>query len=273
VAALRTEAIVLRVTDFGESDRIVYLLTQDNGRISAIAKGARRSRRRFLGTLDLFHHVRVRLEPARRGGLARLEAAALVYHFPSLREDLRRFALGCFVLELLGRLAPEAAGGRDGAALFRFAREGLAEIDERTPDRHTRVLLTLRALDAAGLRPELRCCVRCGVEVAVGGRVGFHIGDGGPVCMGCDRGDPVLGVALGTLRALERGLALPAGQLDRLRFSASALLESEAILSRFQRYHLGLELQSEAFLERVLGGASSPRHDGGFRELPALARN
>ena len=50
---LTTEALVLRAVDLGESDRVVQLLTPETGRIAAIAKGARRSVRRFPGTLDL----------------------------------------------------------------------------------------------------------------------------------------------------------------------------------------------------------------------------
>ena len=58
-----TEALVLRAVAFGESDLIVHLLVPDAGRLTAIAKGARRSVRRFPGTLDLFNHLRVQLAP------------------------------------------------------------------------------------------------------------------------------------------------------------------------------------------------------------------
>ncbi len=74
MATVQTEALVLRIVDFGESDRILHLLLPGEGRVTAIAKGARRSVRRFAGTLDLFHHLRVQFE-RRRGGMARLDQA------------------------------------------------------------------------------------------------------------------------------------------------------------------------------------------------------
>ncbi|MCZ6822253.1 MAG: DNA repair protein RecO, partial [Deltaproteobacteria bacterium] len=51
----RTRALVLRTFDLAESDRLVHLYTEDLGRVSAIAKGARRSQRRFPGTLEIFN--------------------------------------------------------------------------------------------------------------------------------------------------------------------------------------------------------------------------
>ena len=50
----KTEAIVLRCLDYGESDRIVTFYTRDYGKLRGIAKGARRSRKRFANALELF---------------------------------------------------------------------------------------------------------------------------------------------------------------------------------------------------------------------------
>jgi len=104
--ALATQALCLRKSDFGESDLVVHLLTPRTGRITAIAKGARRSTRRFPGTLDFFNVLRVEIATVRRAGpMARLEHARLVHAFAGLRTDPARFALASYLLELLGRLA------------------------------------------------------------------------------------------------------------------------------------------------------------------------
>ena len=266
MATILGEALVLRVLDFGESDRIVHLLVPDSGRLGAIAKGARRSVRRFPGTLDLFHHVRVQLEPRRGGGLARLDQATLIHAFPGLRAEPPRFALGCYLLELLDRLAPEGAAHGDARRLFAFALGALESAARDPLDRRLRALLELRALDALGLRPELRRCVRCGEEPAPGApggpaRIAFHVGEGGPVCARCaDGASGLLAVQPGTLRALERALALPPEQLDRLVLGPSTLEEARVLLARFQRFHVGVELRSERLLDRF------------FAEVPLRAR-
>jgi DNA repair protein RecO (recombination protein O) len=248
------EALVLRVVDHGESDLVVHLLVRGAGRVAAIAKGARRSTRRFPGVLDLFNRLRVQLEPPRRGALARLEHARLLDAFVGLRADPRRFALACYLLELIDRLAPEAGARRDLERLFDFAGGALATLERSRPDLRTRALLELRALAALGLRPELRHCVRCGRELEGVGPLAFAVPEGGPLCRACERaGDVGVPVHLGTLRALERGADLPLERIERLALPAAAQGEALRLLDRFQRFHVGLELRSRAFLDRVLG--------------------
>jgi len=254
-ASEQTHALILRAVDVGESDRIVHLLVPEHGRVTARASGARRSTKRFSGTLDLFNHLRVSLHRRRGAAIGRLEQAVLVHHYAPLRSDPARFALACYLLELLDRLAPEGGARRDMQRLFRFALDSFEAISSHRPDIALRTVLELRALDALGVRPELRRCVGCARELT-DERVGFHVADGGPVCGTCAvRRSGVLPVHLGTLRALERALALEVAQLDRLILNEGTIREARQVVGRFQRYHVGVELRSQRFLDRMgLGG-------------------
>jgi DNA repair protein RecO (recombination protein O) len=258
---IHTEALILRSADFGESDRIVHLLVPETGRLTAIAKGAHRSVRRFAGTLDLFNHLRVQVERPRTASMARLEHAQLIRTFHALRTDATRFALGCYLLELLDRLAPEGGARADTKRMFGFALAALATLDRERPDLRLRTLLELRGLDAVGLRPELRCCVRCGESVGAGPRgspVRFHIADGGPLCGGCaETGQDLVPIHLGTLRALERSLDFTPDRLARLALGGAALAEARRLVARFLRFHVGIDLRSARFLDKVLAGEAS----------------
>lgn len=265
---IHTDALVLRSVDFGESDRILHLLVPDGGRLTAIAKGARRSVRRFPGALDLFQRIHAEIE-RRRGSpaMSRLEQARLVEPFGPLRCDPARFALGCYLLEMLDRLAPEGGARADTRRLFAFALAALRAIAAREPDAKLRAWVELHALDALGLRPSLRDCVRCGTPVS-GARVDFSVSEGGVACPRCAGGlRGAIPVHLGTLRALEQGLRFDLDRLDRLKLPPRALEEAHRILSRFQRFHVGVELSSERFLDEMLGGrdgrASPPADTGG----------
>jgi DNA repair protein RecO (recombination protein O) len=255
MATFQTEALILRAVDFGESDRILHLLVPDAGRLTAIAKGARRSVRRFPGTLDLFNQLRVQLQRGRSSAMARLEQASLIRSFAPLRSDSARFALGCYLLELLDRLAPEGGAQADTRKLFRFALGALEAVSDHPVDARLRTLLELRALEALGLCPELRRCVRCSEDVGLrAGDVRFLVADGGPVCAGCaPLVEGLLSVQLGTLRSLEQGLRFELDQLHRLVLSPQILAEARGLVARFQRFHVGVELRSERFLDEVLG--------------------
>lgn len=252
MTTLLTEALILRNVDFGESDRILHLLTPETGRITVIAKGARRSKKRFPGTLDLFNHLDVQIERRRPTSMPLLEAARLRVTLHKLRTDPRRFALGCYLLELLDRLAPEGGAQVDHRRLFDFGLGALQMINRQSPDLRLRTLLEVRVLDALGIGPELSVCVRCGgtLDDEPAGLIHFHVAEGGPCCRRCaPEGQQLLPVHRDTLRALERSRVLPADQLARLALGGAALDEARALLTRFLRFHVGLELRSVAFLD------------------------
>jgi len=259
VAALHTEPLLLRSADFGESDRMLHLLTPATGRLTAVAKGARRSVKRFGGNLDFFNHLRVQLDRRRPGAPARLDHARLLRAFHGLRGNARRFGLSCYLLELLDRLAPEGGATADCAGLFAFAIGALERVNADPPDLRLRVLLELRSLDRLGLRPELARCVRCGGGVAQGqGGVLFHIAEGGPLCFRCESRPPEgarpaggLRVQLGTLRALQASLGFRLDRLGRIGLGTAALREAAELLHRFLRFHIGVELKSERVLAQL----------------------
>jgi DNA repair protein RecO (recombination protein O) len=257
VAALHTPALLLRSVDYGESDRVVHLLTARTGRLTAIAKGARRSRQRFPGTLDVFNRLDVDARVRPRASMAFLERARLVDPHLGLRADPARYALASFLVEMLDRLAPEELAGPDAEGLFAYATESLALVARARPTPTLRLLLELRGFDALGQRPELGRCVRCGrvpsARTAPQHRVHFHVADGGLVCSACAlRLDGLVPLELRTLRVLESGLEGAVDALSEIELDPSALAQAARLVFRFQRYHVGLELRSERFLEEML---------------------
>lgn len=113
-----TPAIVLRNRDYGESDRIVTVLTRDAGKLGGIAKGAKQSRRRFERKLELFSHVMLYFRRRPHGDLVfitRAEAAELTQF--ELEDDLGKIALGSYMLELADALIRE---GTDTAEAYRI---------------------------------------------------------------------------------------------------------------------------------------------------------
>jgi len=255
--ALRCEALLLRAVDFGESDRIVHLLTSDRGRLTAIAKAARRSHRRFPGTLDVFNRLAIEGRSKPRASMAFLEKARLIDPYLGLRESPARYALASFLVEMLDRLSPEGIVGPDAVRLHAFAIESLHLLERVRPTPTLRLLLELRGLDALGLRPELGRCVRCGRvagdEISHDHRVHFHVADGGIVCTACSlRLDGLIPIEIGTLRSLALGLAEESERLDRITLDPRSLAQAARVVFRFQRFHVGVELRSERFLDEML---------------------
>src|SRR5664279_1400929 len=104
-----SEAIILRTRAYGESDKIVTFLTDDAGKLTGMAKGAKNSRRRFANCLDPFTHVRVHFRTSTRPGssLVFMESCDLLHSTGSLAEP-NKFAYGSYLIELVDQLTEEA---------------------------------------------------------------------------------------------------------------------------------------------------------------------
>lgn len=94
-------AIVLRVVDFSESSAVITLLTQAAGKISAMAKGARRPKSAFFGAIDTLSFSQVIFIPRRAGSLDLLTEAKLVRRFRPCQWSLARLYAGYYLAELL----------------------------------------------------------------------------------------------------------------------------------------------------------------------------
>jgi DNA repair protein RecO (recombination protein O) len=253
----RTRALVLRSFDQNESDRLVHLYTEDLGRVSALAKGARRSRRRFPGALELFSLIEVRLVAPPRSALMRLEAARPYRSLEGLSDDLLRFAIACHFVELLDRLTGDGEGNPE---FFEFACGVLSVLRAELPDRLLALLILAKTLARLGYRPQLSECAVCRAPLA-GALAAFSARQGGAVCPACAPGGGV-GVPTSLLAALEHG------ERAGLRLDRAAVLRAERLIADFFRFHVGYEPRSAGFLRFALeraeaaGPVDGPRSPG-----------
>ena len=104
---VRTDAVVLRAFDYGETSRIALLLTRAHGVLSVLAKGARRPRSQFGSTLQPLAHVQVVYYHKPGRGLQTLKEAAHVTRFASLQRDLGRLPLALRALEIARAMLDE----------------------------------------------------------------------------------------------------------------------------------------------------------------------
>lgn len=125
---LRTSAIVLKVHPFKESDLITHLLTPDLGRISAIARHARGSKKRFPASIDLFDRGTATISREKNGSLG-LKNFTPVHSLTKVRTDLDKLSLVSLILEAFEFVVIE--GDSSGAQeLFELLDLSLNAVDE-----------------------------------------------------------------------------------------------------------------------------------------------
>jgi len=221
-----TRALVVRLADYGDTDRIVGLFTRSRGLVSAIAKSARVSTKRFGGALQSGQLLDVVF--GRSGGaLERLESATIVDAHLGLLTDLAKLDEAAVVLRALRDHLAEVEPDPE---LFDRAARHLAELAVSGPDAVRLVAFRLDLFDRLGVGPELDRCVRCGRDA--GERPAYvDPRQGGLVCRACGGGGHLVSAAT---RRLARGLR---GGGSPLTESADALALS-TILDAIAGFHL-----------------------------------
>ena len=226
-----TSAIVLHGSDLGESDRLITLYTADFGRLKGVAKGAKRSRRRFLNALEPFTHIHLVFTPARSGGLALLQQASIRRSFPALAERWPSFALASLCCELVSLWTREGDGD---IRIFRLL-YGLLSALEEAPEPYLPALtFQLQLLYLVGYGLSLERCVVCGGGLTP---AGCRISPDGLLCGGCTP-PGVRALAPETLLLLRR---LARTRIDRLQGVSPplpALGEAWALLKEIHIHRL-----------------------------------
>lgn len=248
MTAQPTPAIVLTVREYGDADLLVTFLTPGQGPLTGIAKHARKSRRRFAHCLEPLSRVEFFLSSRAGRDLEFLQKGELVKSFPALRRDLKRLGAAAVLAEVAGLLAgpPEAL-----QEIFTALEEVLVLLEQGAPPDSLLPAFLVYFLGLGGYRPQLHRCGQCGAEPA--GPLHFSLSQGGVVCAVCRREapGPLLPLSLGGWKLLRLAQDLPRSKLSRLRFPAQQRDQSLAIFRAFLRYHLGKDLKSWSFWEKV----------------------
>ena len=102
-----TRAILLRAINYGDADRVVTVLTEDFGKCSLFAAGARKSSKRFTGALEPFRVIQVRFRDSRGDGLARLMGANVLEAFDQIAHELHTLYWASMTTEWTAELSVE----------------------------------------------------------------------------------------------------------------------------------------------------------------------
>ena len=247
----KTEAIVLRRYDYGESDRIVVFYTSDFGKLRGIAKGARRSRKRFSNTLELFCCSRILFSRSGREGLALIEDSSVDCHFPAIRESLDKTLVASYLIDLTEQFTAEY---KKNEALFRLLESFLHRIDAGAVSEALVRFFEIRLLRVIGYEPVLDQCVTCRTPVRNGAVCRFHPRAGGVKCESCGKnGDVALPLSPGTIRTLLLGRDIGMDRIGRVGMDPQSLEESRRLMRHFIRHLLGKDLKSVEVLNQIRG--------------------
>ncbi|MXY17972.1 MAG: DNA repair protein RecO [Chloroflexi bacterium] len=242
----RSEAVVIRHRRFGDSDRIVTLLTPARGKIDAIAKGALRPRSRLAGHLEPLTHAEVLLAHGRN--LDIITQAQTLEGFAAIRDDLDRLSLALYLLELADRFTVEHA---EADAVYRLLLIALLRLARGDGEQLVARSFELGLLDATGFRPEWRDCAACGEPVSPDALAWSPLA-GGVICTACRGAHPEAGpIDASVLKVLRYIQQEPYEEAARVRLTPELASGLERVMHELMRAMAERDLGSARFLSEV----------------------
>jgi DNA repair protein RecO (recombination protein O) len=235
--SLKTEAIVLRSIRFGEADRVLHIFTPEHGRLSAIAKGSRRTLTRFGGRLEPFFRLRLILHEG-RSDLRTVTSAETLAGHPRLREHAATLDAAARVCDAVSRLFETE---QPNPAVYHLLANELAllEADPAGATHANQLSFRLKLLLAAGLAPQLDACASCGEREHL---AGFSPEAGGVVCAACEAAAFPLGEAAHLFMVQALGQPLSCAPVA----GAPALRQAERAIAGVAEHHAHVRLRPAA---------------------------
>ena len=260
-----TDAVVVRISNLGEADRIITLVTPVHGLVRGVGKAARKPGSKIGGHLDLLKYVSVSVRETLT--LHGFSQASTLDGFRGLRNDLDRFSRASYVAEMAERFSVENGANQP---LFRLLTDALKKLEITENLEMIIHFFEMRLLQLSGFAPELSRCVETDVELEPAGHL--YSADRGGLVSSSAR--PVgetafLPASLNTIKLLRFLARAEFSQADRMKVGEDENRQLSRIL-RAQIHHvLDRELRSEAFMDEIRrrpghianGNSNADRHN------------
>lgn len=240
----KVEGIVIRTIDYGETNKIVNLLTREMGKIGVMARGAKKPQSRLTSVSQMFIYGHFLVQMG--SGLGTLQQGEIINSFRGLREDLEKSAYSAYIVELTDKLTEEK---KTNPFLFELLYQTLNYINEGMDLEILTYIYEMKMLNIAGIYPKLDGCVNCSNTE---GKFAFSIREGGFICHRCFHIDPnLILISPATLKLLRIFYYFDLHRLGKISVKDTTKKELKTVISSLYDEYSGLNLKSKRFLTQL----------------------
>lgn len=236
------EGIVISVTPYGESSKIINILTKDEGIIGVMAKGAKKiksplriaTEKLTLGVFNVYYH---------KDKLSTLVSADIINPLLNIKTDIVKIGYLTYIVELAGQTAKQ----NDDNAIYTILKSCILKIEEGLNPAIMTNILELKMLDYLGVGIDLDKCIKCGNTKNI---LTISGDEGGYICANCRTNEPIYGEK--TIKMFRLYYYVDIDSITDLRISEEVVENINRILTDYYDRFTGLYLKSKEFLNSVL---------------------
>lgn len=237
---IRDNALCIRHLDYSETSQVLVFFAHEGGHLRLLAKGAKRSKSKTGGAIDLFDVGELAYIPSGAEQLGTLTEWRQSHYFPHLRRDLSVQHAALYLAEATAQLTEPYDPHRGLYHSWMLVLEALKSAENW---RNVLAWGQYRLLREIGLAPQLENCAQCQRGLGAMDHLYFSAGSGGVVCRDCE-------MSLVDKRRLPSGIHQQLGQLAESRVPDINLPDAPVInktLDYYLTYHLSRPLRMAAY--------------------------
>ena len=249
----KVKGIVVREAVKGENDKLLTVLTGEEGVITVRAPGVRKLSASNLRSAQLFAYSDLLLYA--KNGFYTLQESILREDFYALREDVTDFALGCYLCELASAVS---VGGEEGNEILRLLLNALYAAEKKIASpKVIKTAFEFRLAALIGYEPELSECPLCGKPAEQMQNRMFELADGYLFCASCDSFEEdgfsrKVPVSPACFAAMKHLLVSPVNKIFLFRLEENALAELSALTEEYLLLRVERKLKTLDFLKKNL---------------------
>jgi DNA repair protein RecO (recombination protein O) len=240
----KCEGIVIRTTDYGETNKIVTIYTREWGKIGVMARGAKKPKSRLSSVTQLFTHGYFLTQ--RGTGLGSVQQGEIITSFRSIGEDIFLTAYASYIVELTDKCTEDK---KPNPFHFELLFQTLNYLNEGYDPDVLLYIYEMKMLNVMGLYPILNQCSVCG---STDGHFSFSIREGGFICHRCLEKDPYhFKLSPATVKLLRLFYYFDLSRLGNISVKEETKTELKTVITAYYEEYSGLHLKTKKFLNSM----------------------
>ena len=237
----KVEGIVLSVKSYGETSKIINVLTKEHGIIGMMAKGAKTMKSDLRSVTDKltygYFHIYYK-----ENKLSNLTGVDVILPLKHVKNDIARISYASFLLELAEQVYKQNQDER----IYELLIAGIKKIDEGYDSMVITNILELKYLYFLGVMPMIDACSICGSKTSIATLSSIR---GGYVCQNCLRNETI--VSSNTIKLIRMFYYVDLSKITKVEIKDISKREINQFLDEYYEQYTGLYLKNKDFLKNI----------------------
>jgi len=235
------EGIIINVRNYGDTSKIIDILTQEYGIIGVIAKGCKSLKSNLRSVTEKLTYATFTIY-LKKDKLSILSEASVINNFSNIKKDIEKISYASFLLDLTNQVYKQC----EDNSLYNLLISSLNKINDNFNPLIITNIIELKYLEYLGVMPNLNGCSICGNKSVIT----LSSDKGGYLCSKCHTNEPI--VSEKAIKLVRMYTLVDINKIEKLDIKKDIVYEVNNFIDEYYDRYTGLYLKSKSFLKNIL---------------------